>query len=54
MPGSGAEDFEIWKKTESWDSTLDEASRFSELADARPVVCGGGAARGGGQMEKSA
>ena len=37
MPGSGAEDFEIWKKAVSWDSTLEEGRRFSELAEARPV-----------------
>ena len=35
------------KKTVSWDMGLDEESRFSELAEARPVVCSGGAARGG-------
>ena len=35
------------KKAVSWDSSLEERSRFSELAEARPVVCGGGAARGG-------
>ena len=29
------------KKNRSWDLDLDEESRFSELADARPVVCGG-------------
>ena len=28
------------KKTVSWNLSLDEASRFSELAEARPVVCG--------------
>ena len=28
MPGSGAEDFEIWKKAVSWDSSLEESSRF--------------------------
>ena len=27
---------------ESWDSSLEEGRRFSELAEARPVVCGGG------------
>ena len=37
-----AEYFGIWKKkTGSWFLDLDEASRFSELAEARPVVCGG-------------
>ena len=53
MPGR-AEDFGIWKKQFSWDLCLDEESRFSELAEARPVVCGGGASRGGVQTEKSA
>ena len=51
-----AEDFGIWKKADSWDLNservswdlgLNEASRFSELAAARPVVCSGGTARGG-------
>ena len=51
MPGSGAEDFEIWKK-QSWDLGLDEASRLSELAETRPVVFGGGRTWWG-QMEKS-
>ena len=46
-----AEDFGIWKKAvswdlnserESWDLGLDEANRFSEFAEARPVVCSGG------------
>ena len=53
MPGS-AGDFGDLKKKQSWVWDLDEASRFSELAEARPVVCGGGAARSGVQMEKSA
>ena len=62
MPGS-AEDMGIWKNAvswdlnserKSWDLGLDEASRLSELAEARPVVCCGGAERGGVQMEKSA
>ena len=30
---------EFEKKSVSWDLGLDEASRFSELTDARPVVC---------------
>ena len=48
MPGSGAEDFgNLKKKPVSWDLSLEEACRFSELAKDRPVVCGGGAARGG-------
>ena len=47
-----AEDFGIWKKTVSWDLGLDEASRFSELTEARLVVCGGGRTWWG-QMEKS-
>ena len=29
------------KKRVSWDSTLEEGSRFSELAETRPVVCSG-------------
>ena len=29
------------KKAGSWDLGLDEASRFSELVEASPVVCGG-------------
>ena len=37
---------EIW----AWTREI----RFSQLAEARPVVCGGGAARGEVQMEKSA
>ena len=41
-----AEDFGIWKKLVSWDSNQEEGRRFSELAEARPIVCGGGAARG--------
>ena len=53
MPGS-AEDFGDLKKTVSRDSSLEEARRFSELAEARPVVCRGGAACAGVQMEKSA
>ena len=36
----------------SWDLGLDEGNRFSEFAEAKPVVCG--ATRGGVQMEKSA
>ena len=41
MPGSdGVRILWFEKKTVSWDSTLDEGSRFSELAEARPVVCG--------------
>ena len=39
--------WDLNSERESWDLGLDEASRFSELAEARPVVCGGGAARGG-------
>ena len=42
-----AEDLRIWKKADSWDLDLDEASRFLEFAEAKPVVCGGGTARGG-------
>ena len=41
---SGSNGLRIWglkKKTVGWDSTLEEGSRFSELAEARPVVCGG-------------
>ena len=30
------------QKKNSWDSSLEEVSLLSELADARPVVCGGG------------
>ena len=45
---------EFEKKTVSWDLNSERKSRLSELAEARPVVCGGGAARGGVQMEKSA
>ena len=44
----------ILKKSSSSDSTLEEGRRFSELVEARPVVCGGGAARSEVQMEKSA
>ena len=44
----------IWKKAVSWDSSLEEGSRFSEHAVARPVDCDEGAARSGVQMEKSA
>ena len=36
----------------SWDLGLDEESRFSELAEARPVVNGGGSACAGVQIEK--
>ena len=53
MTGS-VEDLGIWKKGVSWDLNSEQESRLSVLAEARPVVCGGGAARGGGQMEKSA
>ena len=42
MPWSdGRRILEFEKKTVSWDLGSDEASRFSELAEARPVVCGG-------------
>ena len=41
MPGS-AEDFGIKKKTVSWDLNFEQESRLSELAEARPVVSGGG------------
>ena len=62
-PEAGLRILRSEKKAVSWDlnserksldSSLEEASRFSELAESRPVVCGGGAARGGVQMEKSA
>ena len=43
MPGfDGLRILEFEKKTVSWDLGLDEARRFSELAETRPVVCGGG------------
>ena len=55
---SYSEELWIWefekKKTVSWDLNSERKSRFSVLAETRPVVCGGGAARGGVQMEKSA
>ena len=54
MPGSAEDLGDLKKKAVSWDWDLDEASQFSELAEARPVVCGEGAARRGVQMEKSA
>ena len=54
MPGS-AEDLGDLKKKQSVEILNSEReSRFSELAEARSVVCGGGAARVGVQMEKSA
>ena len=45
--------WDLKKKAVSWDLNSERESRFSELAETRPVVCGGGAARGGVQMEKS-
>ena len=43
MPGSdGLRTLEFKKKTVSWYSRLDGGSWFSELAEARPVVCGRG------------
>ena len=41
-----------WVK--SWDLNSERESWFLNFAEARPVVCGGGAAHGGVQMEKSA
>ena len=41
MLGSdGLRILEFEKKTFSWDLTLEEESEFSELTEARPVVCG--------------
>ena len=46
----------IWEKSESWVSASEEDGWLSELAEARPVVCGGGprVVVVGGQMKKSA
>ena len=42
MPGSdGLRILEFKKKTVKWDSSLEKGSWFSELAEARPVVCSG-------------
>ena len=54
MPGSAEDLGDLKEKTSTWDLDLDEESQFSELVEARTVVCGGGAASGGVQMEKSA
>ena len=53
MPGSDGLRILEFVKNSELRLGLDEESRFSKLAEARPVVCGG-AARSGGQMEKSA
>ena len=62
---SGSDELRIWgfekkavsgdlnSERVSWDLGLDEANRFSELAEARPVICGGGRTWWG-QMKKSA
>ena len=34
--------WDLNSEQESWDLGLDDASRLSELAEARPVVCGEG------------
>ena len=39
MPGSYGLRILEFEKNRSWDLGLNEASRFSELAEARPVVC---------------
>ena len=56
LPGSDEQkilEFEK-KKTVSWDLGLDEACRFSELAEARPVGFYEMCHTWWGQMEKSA
>ena len=45
----------IWEKLMSWVLASEEDGWLSELAEIRPVVCGGvPCAVGGGEMEKSA
>ena len=51
--GSAQRFVEIWRKLESWDWTLDEDDRLLELADARRTCALWGAARDGGQMNKT-
>ena len=52
MPGTGADDFEIWKKAVCWDLNSEQESWLSELAEARPVFCSEGVARGGGKTNQ--